>query len=156
MKGRQVLRLLAEHGVRVLSVTEPEIDLKSDAGVWMEAVTFAKNESESRVSGFRTLRGCLGNIRNRDPKSGWVYRNGGQPLFGYRSNRFEVGRGKCDTPLYKCTHILCEEIVAGRAIHEWARHLLLNLGGQGASYDSMENAFGPSQRSESFSGSTCC
>jgi hypothetical protein len=136
-RGREAFRALIEHGIRVISVTEPEIDLSTDAGFWMEAITFAKNESESRANAFRTLRGCLGNIKNRDPKTGWVYRNGGQPMFGYRSHRFEVGRGKCDTPLFKCIHILDERVVAGRALYDWARHLLVNLGGQGASYDAM-------------------
>jgi hypothetical protein len=39
--------------------------------------------------------------------------------------------------LFKCIHILDDRVISGKAVHEWAKHLLLNLGGQGMSYDAI-------------------
>lgn len=39
-----------------------------------------------------TLRGMAGNIRRRDPSSGYCYKNGGKPPYGYRSAEVDTGQ----------------------------------------------------------------
>ncbi len=75
---------LRKHDVRLISLNDPEVDPETVAGVYMEAITFAKNEAYSREVAFHTRKGCRANIQARDPETGWCYKNGGQPLFGYR------------------------------------------------------------------------
>ena len=71
------------------------------AGVYMEAITFAKNEAYSREVAFHTKKGCRANVQTRDSETGWCYKNGGQPLWGYRSERLVRGEVKKGRPLIK-------------------------------------------------------
>ncbi|HEV2378692.1 MAG TPA: recombinase family protein [Terriglobia bacterium] len=127
------VRELREAGIRVVLLNDPEIDPDTVAGVHMEAITFAKNEAYSREVAFHTRKGCRANVQARDPETGWCYKNGGQPPWGYRSLRLERGQDKRGRPILKSVWTLDDAIIAGRPAHEWARHCLVELAANGAS-----------------------
>jgi hypothetical protein len=124
----------------------------------MEAIVYAKNEAHSREVAFHTRKGCRANVQTRDPETGRCYKNGGQALFGYRAERLQRGEVKRGRPLVKCTWVPDETIVAGRSVHEWARHCLVELAGKGASLDELRdfcNATGiPGRRKKYWGNST--
>jgi site-specific DNA recombinase len=128
---------LKRRGVRVISVTAPVIDRDSVAGVYMEHIDDAKNEAQSREIAFHTRKGCTANVQTRDPETGWCYKNGGQPLFGYRAERLQRGEVKRGRPLVKSIWVPDETVVAGRTMREWARYCLVELAGNGASLDEL-------------------
>ena len=99
----------------------------------MEAFTFAKNEAYSREVAFHSRKGCRANVQGCDPETGWCYKNGGQPPWGYRSLRLERGQDKRGRPIIKSIWALDEGVIAGRPAHEWACHCLVNLAAAGAS-----------------------
>jgi hypothetical protein len=72
-------------------------------------------------------------VQARYPQTGWCYKNGGQPPWGYRSLRLERGQDKRGRPIIKCVWILDETIIAGRRLHDWVRHCLVELAAAGAS-----------------------
>lgn len=137
--ARLLVRELLQSGVRVISLNDMEIDTESVAGVYMEAITFAKNEAYSREVAFHTKKGCRANIQTRDPETGWCYKNGGQPLFGYRGERLVRGEVKKGRPLVKSIWVPDDTIVAGKPIYEWARYCLVELAGQGATLDELRD-----------------
>jgi DNA invertase Pin-like site-specific DNA recombinase len=146
---------LEKRHVRVISVTDPVIDRETVAGVYMEAITYAKNEAYSREVAFHTRKGCTANVQTRDPETGWCYKNGGQPLFGYRAERLQRGEVKRGRPLVKSIWVPDETVVAGRTMHEWARYCLVELAGKGASLDDLVvfcNKTGISGRRKQFWG----
>jgi DNA invertase Pin-like site-specific DNA recombinase len=131
--ARTIRRSLQKRGVQVLSVTDPYMDPNTSAGLVYDAVIDAKNEGYSIDLGMHTKKGCRANIKMRDSGTGWCYKNGGQPPFGYRAERLHfdgVNRGR---PIIKSIWVRDETVVAGRTIWEWARHCLVELAGSGAS-----------------------
>ena len=135
--AKKDIRELRQDGVEVISVTDPKVDEDTAAGVYMTAITFAKNEAYSKEVAFHTRKGCRANVQTRDPATGWCYKNGGQPLFGYRAERLQRGEVKRGRPLVKNIWVPDETIVAGRPMHEWARHCLVELAGNGASLEEL-------------------
>jgi len=93
-----IRRDLEKRGVQVLSVTDPVVDSNTAAGVYTDHITYAKNEAYSREVAFHTRKGCTTNVQARDPMTGRRYKNGGQPLFGYRAERLECGELKRGMP----------------------------------------------------------
>ena len=156
VKGKSLFRELKEAGIQVLSVTDPAFDPDTASGVWMEAVTFAKNEAYSREIAFHVRKGCRANAQTRDAETGWCYKNGGQPLFGYKSIQLHRGEERKGHPIIKSIWVLDDTIVNERPRHEWAKECLL-LAAQGASLDELRdfcNDHGiPAQRKQ-FWGST--
>jgi hypothetical protein len=75
----------------------------------------------------------------RDPETGWCYKNGGQPLFGYRSERLNRGELKRGRPLVKIIWMPDETTVAGRQMHERASYLLVELAARGASLSELRD-----------------
>ena len=138
VRAKTLVRELREAGIRVVSLNDPEVDPETSAGVYMEAITFAKNEAYSREVAFHTRKGCRANVQARDPETGWCYKNGGQPLWGYRSERLVRGEEKRGRPIIKSIWVLDDTIVAGRPIHEWVRECLL-LAAQGAALDGLRD-----------------
>jgi DNA invertase Pin-like site-specific DNA recombinase len=131
--GKAIVRQLRGQGIKVVSLNDPELDPDTVAGVYLEAITFAKNEAYSREVAFHTRKGCRANVQTRDPESGWCYKNGGQPLWGYRSLRLERGQDKRGRPIIKSIWVLDDTVIAGCPAHEWARHCLIELAAGGAS-----------------------
>lgn len=128
---------LRKRGVQVISVTEPMLDPETVGGVYMEYMTLAKNQGYSLEVAFHTRKGCTANVQARDPQTQWCYKNGGQPLFGYRSERLVRGQLKPGRPLIKSIWVPDETVVAGRSMRDWARHCLVELAGAGASLDEL-------------------
>jgi len=138
-RAKILLRDLDAAGVRVISLNDPEMDTETSAGVYMEAITFAKNEAYSREVAFHTRKGCRANAQTQDPETGWCYKNGGQPLWGYRSERLTRGTDKGGRPEFKSIWVKDETVVSGRPVHEWARHCLVELAGKGATLDQLRD-----------------
>ncbi|MHB0886575.1 MAG: recombinase family protein, partial [Bacillota bacterium] len=93
--------LLQEHGVRVIAVSEPYIDPKSVQALWVEGIAEIKNEATSHEIAFHTIRGMNGNIKARDPETGWCYKNGGRTPYGYRPVRVNRGQDSKGKPIIK-------------------------------------------------------
>jgi len=123
---------LRDVGVRVVSVTEPQIEPDTSIGVFMEALTFAKNEAYSREIGLHVTKGCRANIATRDTETGWCYKNGGDPLWGYRAVNLIRGERRPSRPIVKRIWLLDDTVIAEAPTHEWVRHCLVELAGGGA------------------------
>jgi len=137
VRTKALVRELREAGIKVISLNDPEVDPETVAGVYMEAITFAKNEAYSREVAFHTRKGCRANVQTRDAETGWCYKSGGQPLFGYKSVQLVRGEEKRGRPIIKSIWVLDDAVVAGRPLHEWARHCLVELAGKGASLEEL-------------------
>ncbi len=131
--GRALFRELRDAGIKVVSVSDPDLDPETSAGLYAEAFTFAKNEAYSREIAFHVRKGCKANLRARDPGTGWCFKNGGMPLWGYKLEHVEHGIGKGGKPIYKGIWVLDDTVVAGKPLHEWVRHCLVELAMKGAS-----------------------
>ena len=133
----QLIGELQDAGVRLVSVTEPEYDVSTVMGMWMQKITEAKNASYSMEVAFHTRKGMRENANARDPETGWCYKNGGRPPWGYRTLRKERTdvRGR---PRFKAVWELNDEEVAGRPVWEWTRDVLLRAA-EGASLDSLRD-----------------
>ena len=156
--ARLLVRELLQAGVRVISLNDMEVDTESVAGEYMEAITFAKNEAYSREVAFHTKKGCRANVQTRDPETGWCYKNGGQPLWGDRSERLIRGEEKKGRPLIKSVWVPDNTIVAGKPIHEWARYCLVELAAKGVSLDEIRDFYNengtPAPRKQYWGSST--
>ncbi len=130
---------LTRLGIRVVSVTDPYIDPESVAGTYMKHILLAKNEAYSREIAFHTKKGCRSNIQTRDLETGWCYKNGGQPIWGYQSVRLERGEIKKGRPLVKSIWMPDDTVVAGRPVSDWARYCLVEMAMNGASLDEIRD-----------------
>ncbi len=131
--GRALFRDLRSEDIKVLSVSDPDIDPETEAGVFAEAFTFAKNEAYSRTLAFHTKKGCRANLRTRDPKSGYCFKNGAMPLWGFKIQHVNYGTAKGGKPIIKSIWVKDETIVAGKPKWEWVRHCLVEHAMKGAS-----------------------
>ena len=158
LQARSLIQELDKAGVKVISLNDPQADPESPAGVYLEAITYAKNEAYSREIAFHTRKGCRANVQTRDPETRWCYKNGGQPLWGYRAQRLVRGQEKNGRPIIKSIWALDKTLVAGRPVHEWARYCLVDLAARGATLDELRdfcNSHGiPGRRSAHWSTST--
>ena len=158
VRGKSLFRALKDEGIQVRSVTDPGFDPETASGVWMEAVTFAKNEAYSREIAFHTRKGCRANVQTRDPETGLCYKNGGQPLFGYKSVQLIRGEQHRGKPVIKSVWELDDTMVNGKAMHEWAREVLL-MAKEGASLDRIRDFLNdngvPGRRNAYWGLSTC-
>jgi len=139
VRAKTLLRELRQSGIRVISLNDPEMDPETVSGVYMEAITLAKNEAFSREVAFHTRKGCRANVQTRDPETGWCYKNGGQPLWGYRSEQLVRGEEKRGRPIVKSIWVLDDTIVAGRPVHEWVRYMLVEMAAKGASVNELRD-----------------
>ena len=88
---------------------------------------------------FHTKKGCRANVSTRDTDTGWCYKNGGQPLWGYRSERLIRGEEKKGRPLIKSIWVPDDQEVAGKPVSEWARYCLVELAAKGANLDELRD-----------------
>jgi DNA invertase Pin-like site-specific DNA recombinase len=131
-RAMHVVRDLLERGVRVISVSEPEIEPTTVAGIFAEAVILAKNEAYSRDLAFHVEKGLRANVQTRDEATGWCYKNGGRPPLGYRPEYVPCGRAHHGREAFKRVWLLDETVFAARPVHEWVRHCLVELAARGA------------------------
>lgn len=137
--ARGLIRDLLKRGVKVISATDAMLDPESVAGVYLDAINHAKNEAYSREVAFHTRKGCRSNALTQDPGSGQFYTNGGQALWGYRIRVLQLGLDSRKKPIEKSIWELDDTIVAGRPIHEWVWHVLVEMAGRGASLNEMRD-----------------
>ena len=125
--GPKVKGDLLDHGVRVVSATEPEYDPRTTAGLAIEKMTEFKNASYSLDVAFHTRKGMRENLSRRDSEIGFCYKNGGAPPWGFSAYKVERGVDRRGAPLMKTLWNRNETIVAGRCVWEWAQHVLVEL-----------------------------
>ena len=152
----QLIGELQRAGVQVVSVTEPLHDVNTVMGMWMQKVTEAKNASYSMEVAFHTRKGMRQNANARDPESGWCFKNGGKPPWGYKTRRIERldVRGR---PRFKAVWEVDTTEVSGKPVWQWAREVLLQAAG-GGSLDSLRDMLNeagvPARRGGAWSTST--
>ena len=82
---------LLECGVTV-QTARSDYDPRTLAGLWMQAIEETMAHAGSLQNREYTMRAMAGNVRARDPETGWAWKNGGAPPYGYRAVRVETGR----------------------------------------------------------------
>ncbi|MFR2535321.1 MAG: recombinase family protein [Clostridia bacterium] len=92
---------LRSHGINILYASEPNIDPNTVAGFLLESFQESKNEATSIEIAFHTKRGMTGNLHQRDPETGWCYKNGGKAPYGYKRNVLYKGENQKGKPIYK-------------------------------------------------------
>ena len=127
LMAKSLVREFRDSGIKVISLNDPEVDPDSPAGVYLEAITYAKNEAYSREVAFHTRKGCRANAQTRDQETGWCYWNGGQPIWGYKIQRLNRGTDKSGRPIVKSIIVPDEAIINGKPIYEWAKEALTKV-----------------------------
>jgi hypothetical protein len=101
--------------------------------VHVEVILFATNEAYSREVAFHTTEACRANIRTKDEETGWRYKSGGRPLWGYHSECVQRGGTQRGRPVIKRMWLPDETVAAGKPKHEWLQYRLAELAANGAS-----------------------
>ena len=57
--------------------------------------------------------------------TGWAYKNGGWPLFGYKPHRVCIGGNRRYEEIHKLVWVLDDRVFGGRQVWEWAKTMLL-------------------------------
>lgn len=102
-------KILRSHGITILYASEPNVNPNTVSGFWLEGIQEIKNEATSREIAFHTKKGMNRNIQNRDEKTGWCYKNGGIPPYGYKTVQLYRGKDLRGKPIYKSIWELHEE-----------------------------------------------
>lgn len=100
---------LRSYGINILYASEPNIDINTVAGFWLEGIQEIKNEATSREIAFHVKKGMSGNLFQRDSNTGWCYKNGGKAPYGYKRNVLYCGISKKGKPVYKTIWELNED-----------------------------------------------
>ena len=116
---------LQTHGVKVIPVTHP-YDSETIDGVLLESLHQALAQIEAMKIRERVVMGMRHNCQQRDPETGWLYKNGGRTPYGYKAVRVERGADLRGLPKYKQIWVKDETIEAGRPRWEWVRVILLD------------------------------
>lgn len=89
---------LRSAGVAVYTTTRT-IDPRTMAGLWQETIEETMAHADNIMRRDATMRGMAGNLRERDPESGWAFKNGGQAPFGWRNKRLHMGNDSRGRPI---------------------------------------------------------
>ncbi len=116
---------LLRHGVRIESAEEGYYDPDSEVGAIMMPLTWSLNRLFSIKLRNVVIPNMKTNFEQRDPDTGWAYKNGGWAQFGYKAHRIKVGRSAKSMDIYKMIWLLDDTIAFGRPVHEWARTMLI-------------------------------
>ncbi len=93
--------LLQRHNISVLYANELNVDYSSISGVMYEGFRNIQNQTHSMAISQSTIRGMAGNIKQRDPESGWCYKNGGRAPYGYMIKSIYSGTDSKGKAVYK-------------------------------------------------------
>lgn len=115
---------LLRHGVRIESVTEGYYDPDTETGAIMGPLTWSLNRLFSIKLRNVVRPNMKTNFEQRDPGTGWAYKNGGWAQWGYKTQRVPAGKGK-HGDIHKQIWVLDDTEVAGKPVHEWAKTMLL-------------------------------
>lgn len=133
-----IQRELLRHGVRIESAEEGYYDPDSETGAIMMPLTWSLNRLFSIKLRNVVIPNMKTNFEQRDPETGWAYKNGGWAQWGYKKLRIKVGRSAKSIDIYKVVWVLDDTIVAGKPVWEWARTMLLDWRlGQHLGYDTI-------------------
>ncbi len=116
---------LRAHGVRVIPVKHPYNHDTID-GLLLEKLHQALAQIESMKIKERVVMGMKHNCQQRDPETGWLYKNGGRAPYGYRVERVQRGLDIRGLPKWKQLWVKDDEMEAGRPRWEWVRVILLD------------------------------
>jgi site-specific DNA recombinase len=94
-------KLLRKHNIDLLFANEVNVNPRTTAGLWLDGIMEIKNEAFSMDIAFNTIRGMSGNLKSRDPETGWCYKNGGRPPYGYVINHLRRGTNSSSKPIFK-------------------------------------------------------
>lgn len=89
---------LLDYGVRVQTVKR-DADPRTMAGLWQESIEETMAHAHSLANREYTLRGMAGNVHQRDPKTGWAFKNGGAAPYGWKNKRIGMGRDAKGRPI---------------------------------------------------------
>lgn len=117
---------LLRHGVRIESAAGGYYDPETESGVILSGVNWSLAHLFSLKIRNRVIPTMKTNFAERDPDSGWAWKNGEIPQFGYAAKRIYIGRNKESMQIHKLIWVLNEEEVAGKPIWQWARTMLLD------------------------------
>ncbi len=96
-----IKKKLRSYGINILYASEPNIDINTVSGFWLEGIQEIKNEATSKEIAFHTKKGMSGNLSQRDDNTGWCYKNGGKAPYGYKRNVLYCGINQKGKPIYK-------------------------------------------------------
>lgn len=94
------LKELFNYGVTVITVNSP-YDPRTIDGAWRESIDETMVMTSSMVTAFHTIKGMSENAAKRDPETGYCYKNGGAPPYGYKLKRVLVGKDRRGKDKYK-------------------------------------------------------
>ncbi len=94
-------KLLRKHGIELLHASEENINPRTSSGLWLEGIRELKNEAHSMDISHNVIRGMSGNVKQRDPETGWCYKNGGRPPYGYQIIHLNRGVNSKGKPIIK-------------------------------------------------------
>lgn len=128
---------LLRHGVRIESTEEGYQDPNSEAGALMMPLTWGINRLFSIKLRNVVMPNMKLNFEQRDPGTGWAYKNGGWPMFGYKPERVSVNARRV-TSAYKLIWLLDDREFGGKPVWQWARTMLLDWRlGERVGYDTI-------------------
>ena len=141
----------------------------STIGILMDALQEAKAQADNVEHAERVLSRCKTNAKDRDKETGWCFKNGGTPLYGYKRHRVELGKKKNGDPLLKTVWVENDEIVTcnvngksvSKTVSNWARYILIDLRlEKGMSFDKIRDHLNeiklPAPRKKYWLDSTVC
>lgn len=123
--AQTIQRDLLKHGVRIESAEEGYYDPDSETGAIMMPLTWSLNRLFSIKLRNVVIPNMKTNFEQRDPETGWAYKNGGWAQFGYKKRRIKIGRNHKSMDIYKVVWLLDDTVVAGKPVWQWARTMLL-------------------------------
>ncbi len=100
---------LRRAGVKLVGVSEPDYDPRSIHGVWMDGISITKNEAYSVEIAYHVMKGMSANAAQRDPETGWCFKNGGIAPDGYKNKRVVRGKDKRGKDITKLLWDIDEE-----------------------------------------------
>lgn len=84
---------LLKHGVSVIPISSP-YDPTTIDGLWRESIDEAMAMASSMATSFHTKKCMAENATKRDPGTGYCYKNGGVPPYGYMMKQVLVGKDR--------------------------------------------------------------
>lgn len=78
---------LRRSGVKLFAINEPNYDVRTVHGIWMDGISITKNEALSVEIAYHVRKGMTENAESRDHVTGWCFKNGGMAPDGYLNTR---------------------------------------------------------------------
>lgn len=126
---------LRAHGVKIRFVCCDVENPESMEGFVLDHTNEMVAQMYSMKVSADTMRGCLENASTRDPETGYVYKNGGQPPFWLMSKKLTIGKNKQGADIIKTiwientntyTAIINNKPVT-KTMWDWAKYYFQNL-----------------------------